>query len=153
MGANLNSGGGRGRGYRRNQFTEINVTPFVDVMLVLLVIFMVTAPMMTTGVTVDLPDTEASAIKGDDEPMSVSIKKDGSVYIQDLKIPVNELGPKLTAITAAKAGKETRIFVRGDQQVDYGRVMEVMGIINASGFLKVALISEQAKSSSRKRRR
>ncbi len=144
MGASLESKGGRGRGYRRNQFTEINITPFVDVMLVLLVIFMVTAPMMTTGVPVDLPESTASPIAGKDEPLTISIKKNGSIYLQDNKIKLNELAPKLIAISGEK--KDTRIFVRGDKNIDYGKVMKVVGEVNSAGFLKVALVSEQITS-------
>lgn len=141
MGANLGSKGGRGRGYRKNQFNEINVTPFVDVMLVLLVIFMVTAPMLTTGVTVDLPESSAAPIKGQDEPLSISIKKNGDIYIQDHKTKISDLGAKLKAILGEKS--DSRIFVRGDKNVDYGRVMKVIGAVNSAGFLKVALVSEQ----------
>ena len=140
MGANL-SKGGRGRGYRQNQFSEINVTPFVDVMLVLLIIFMVTAPLMTTGVTVDLPDSAAAPIKGQDEPLTISIKNTGSVYIADNMTKMDDLAPKLKAILGEK--KDSRIFIRGDKKVDYGVVMKVVGEVNAAGFFKVALISEQ----------
>lgn len=140
MGANL-SKGGRGRGYRQNQFSEINVTPFVDVMLVLLIIFMVTAPLMTTGVTVDLPDSAAAPIKGQDEPLTISIKNTGSVYIADNMAKMDDLAPKLKAILGEK--KDSRIFIRGDKKVDYGVVMKVVGEVNAAGFFKVALISEQ----------
>ncbi len=140
MGAML-SPGGRGRGYRKQQFTDINVTPFVDVMLVLLIIFMVTAPMLTAGVTVDLPETEASPLPGQDEPLVVSVNKKGEVFVQETKIDIKELGNKLTAIVGEK--KDTRIFVRGDRDVDYGVVMGVIGKINKAGLLKVALVSEQ----------
>lgn len=142
MGANL-SKGGHGRGYRKQQFSEINVTPMVDVMLVLLIIFMVTAPMLTTGVTVDLPETSTSPINGEDEPLSVSVKNDGVVFIQDTEVKVEELGAKLEAITGQK--KETRIFVRGDKAVDYGTMMQVVSAINAAGFLKVALLTDSSK--------
>lgn len=140
MGANLSSGG-RGRGYRRQQFTDINVTPFVDVMLVLLIIFMVTAPMLTAGVTVDLPKSDAQPLPGTDEPLSVSIDKDGDIFIQETQVKLDDLAEKLTAIVGEK--KDTRIFVRGDEGIDYGKVMQVIGVINRAGLLKVALVSKQ----------
>lgn len=144
MGASMPSGGGNyrstGRGYRRQQFTEINVTPFVDVMLVLLIIFMVTAPMLTVGVTVDLPESSAKPVPGNDEPLSVSVKSDGKIYIQETEVTLEDLQAKLSAIVGEK--KETRIFVRGDKAIDYGLVMRVIGEINAAGLLKVALITE-----------
>ena len=141
MGANL-SPGGRGRGYRRQQFSEINVTPFVDVMLVLLIIFMVTAPMLTTGVTVDLPNSKAKSVPGNDEPLSVSVTSDGQIYIQETKTTLADLGAKLHAIVGEKL--DTRIFVRGDTAIDYGLVMRVIGEINSAGLNKVALITEGA---------
>ncbi len=133
----------RGGNIRRKTapMSEINVTPFVDVMLVLLVIFMITAPLLTVGVQVDLPETKASTIKGSDEPLAVSVKADGRVFIQDTETPVSGVVAKLRAITGNNA--EIRIFVRGDEAVNYGRVMEVMGVINAAGFRKVALIARQ----------
>ncbi len=121
--------------------SEINVTPMVDVMLVLLVIFMVTAPLLTVGVTVDLPKTKASAIPGEDEPLAVSVDVKGDIYLQDAQIELAGLVPRLVAITGNNP--EIRIFIRGDKGIDYGRVMEVMGTINAAGFRKVALITER----------
>jgi len=121
--------------------SEINVTPFVDVMLVLLVIFMITAPLLTVGVQVDLPKTKASTIKGNDEPLAVSVDKDGKVYIQDSETAVDAVAAKLRAISSNNS--DIRIFVRGDAGVNYGRVMEIMGVINAAGFRKVALIARQ----------
>ncbi|MEK9724920.1 MAG: protein TolR [Rhodospirillaceae bacterium] len=121
--------------------SEINVTPFVDVMLVLLVIFMITAPLLTVGVQVDLPESKASTIKGSDEPLAVSVDKEGRVSIQDTETSVDAVVAKLQAITGNNP--DIRIFVRGDAQVNYGRVMEVMGVINAAGFRKVALIARQ----------
>ncbi len=144
MGANLTSGGGRGHGYRKQQFTEINVTPFVDVMLVLLIIFMVTAPMLTAGVQVDLPDSKAGAVQGKDEPLSVTIQKGGVIYIQESKIQAENLVPKLKAIAGEKF--DTRIFVRGDASVTYGEVMLIVGDISHAGFSKVALITENTTS-------
>ena len=133
------------RGYstiRRSQpISEINVTPFVDVMLVLLVIFMVTAPLLTVGVQVDLPETKASTIKGSDEPLAVSVKRDGRVFIQDTETKVDGVVAKLKAISGNNV--DVRVFVRGDADVNYGRVMEVMGAINAAGFGRVALIARQ----------
>ena len=130
------------RNARQPAFAEINITPMVDVMLVLLVIFMVAAPMMTTGVTVDLPKTNASPVSGQDEPLAVSIAPDGKVYIQKTPVTVKELGSKLKAIAGNK--KDTRIFVRGDKTVDYGRIMQVVSEINGAGFTKVALLTDTA---------
>lgn len=123
-------------------FSEINVTPFVDVMLVLLIVFMVAAPMMTAGITVDLPKTKAAALPGNDEPLNVSIKSDGTVYIQNSPAELGELGPKLQAILGEKT--ETRIFVRGDTAIDYGQVMKVIGEITGAGFSKVALVTNNS---------
>jgi biopolymer transport protein TolR len=132
-------GGKRGRRRRARPVSEINVTPMVDVMLVLLVIFMVTAPLLTTGVPVDLPQAQANSIRDPDEPMTVSINAQGSVFLQEAEIDLAGLVPRLRAI--AGTNPDLRIFVRGDRTVDYGRVMEVMGTINAGGFNKVALIT------------
>lgn len=145
MGAQLASGtgGGRRRGRRSNRrraMSEINVTPMVDVMLVLLVIFMVAAPLMTVGVEVDLPETSAAPMTGQDEPLVVSVTADGTLYIMDTEVAQDTLAEKLSAITENK--RDTRIFVRGDREIDYGRVMEVMGLISEAGFSKVALIAE-----------
>ncbi len=141
MGASLGGGRRSARGGFRPQ-AEINVTPLVDVMLVLLVIFMVTAPLLTAGVEVDLPKTSATPLKGDDQPISISVDKKGRVWLQETEVKLDELAPRLRAITAQKP--DTRIFVRGDKGVDYGRVMETMGALNAGGFDKVALVVEQA---------
>jgi len=145
-----NSGTRRGRTRSAGGFNDINVTPFVDVMLVLLIIFMVAAPMMTTGVTVDLPKTKSSAVPGNDEPVNVSIKSDGTVWIQNTEVEVGALGEKLQAILGEKT--DTRIFVRGDQSVGYGEVMGVIGEINGAGFQKVALLTDEGgKPPARKR--
>lgn len=120
--------------------SEINVTPFVDVMLVLLVVFMITAPLLTVGVPVDLPKTAASRMVGQDEPLVITVRADGAVYIQDTEIELTRLIPRLEAITANK--KDTRIFVRGDKAVAYGLVMQVMGSVNLAGFGRVALITQ-----------
>jgi len=130
-----------GHAKRRPPMADINVTPMVDVMLVLLVIFMVTAPLLTVGVQVDLPKTKAKAIPGSDEPLAVSIDREGKVYVQDTQMDIDAVVPRLQAIS--DNNPEVRIFVRGDANVDYGSVMKVMGILNAAGFSKVALITTQ----------
>src|SRR5258707_509180 len=129
---------GRGR-LKRRAMSEINVTPFVDVMLVLLIVFMVTAPLLTVGVPVDLPKTKAKALGQDREPLQVTIARDG-VYVQKMKVPRDELVPKLTAI--AGAGYDQRIFVRGDKAVPYGEVMTVMGELSAAGFTHIGLVTD-----------
>ena len=139
------AGGARGenltRGKRRYRpMAEINVTPFVDVMLVLLVVFMVTAPLLTVGVKVDLPSAEANVIQGDDEPLTVSINSSGEIFLQESPILLEELIPKLRAITGENP--DMRIFVRVDNQISYGLVMGVIGSINGAGFNKVALITQ-----------
>ncbi len=140
MAAEQGARGRRGRGGHRRLMTDINVTPMVDVMLVLLVIFMITAPLLTVGVQVDLPKTNASLIRDSDEPLAVSVDSQGRIFVQDTEIELTELAPRLTAISGANP--DVRIFVRGDKAIQYGRVMEVMGTINAAGFTKVALIAE-----------
>ena len=137
------SGSGKGgRAYR--PMSEINVTPFVDVMLVLLVIFMVTAPLLTVGVPVDLPKTSAAALSKPDEPLIVTVTAEGKVYLQETELSDAQLVEKLRAMAADKA--EQRLYVRGDKSVAYGRVMEVMGRLAAAGFNKVALIAESAEA-------
>ena len=141
-GAASGSGGGR-RGRRRvGVMAEINVTPMVDVMLVLLIIFMVSAPLLTVGVPLDLPQTAAKSLDQDKEPLTVSVQLTGKVFLNNTEIPMNELVPKLTAITQARGGMDERIFVRGDTKVDYGTVMRVMGRLSAAGFKRVALVTE-----------
>jgi len=137
MGASV--GNRRGKAKFR-PMAEINVTPMVDVMLVLLIIFMVTAPLLTAGVQVDLPKTQAAPLKGDDTPLSVTVDAHGKIWIQETEVKLEDLAPRLQAITSQKP--ETRIFVRGDKTIDYGRVMEVMGVLSAAGFPKVALVTE-----------
>ena len=122
--------------------SEINVTPFVDVMLVLLIIFMVSAPLLTVGVPIDLPQTQAKSLEQDREPLTVSVNNKGQVYLQNSEIKVDELVPKLQAITQARGGLEERIYVRGDRNVDYGAVMRVMGRLSQAGFRRVALVTE-----------
>jgi biopolymer transport protein TolR len=126
---------------------EINVTPMVDVMLVLLIIFMVSAPLLTVGVPLDLPQTQAKTLDQDKEPLTVSVNANGQVYLQNTEIAAEELVPKLKAITEARRGAEERIFVRGDRQIDYGTVMKVMGRISAAGF-RVALVTESEQQAS-----
>ena len=121
---------------------EINVTPMVDVMLVLLIIFMVSAPLLTVGVPLDLPQTKAKSLDQDKEPLTVSVNAKGEVYLQNTEITLDELVPKLKAITDARGGAEERIFVRGDQQLAYGTVLKVMAQITAAGYHRVALVSE-----------
>jgi len=124
----------------RSLISEINVTPFVDVMLVLLIVFMVSAPMLTVGVPVNLPNSDADSLPDDKEPLTLSINSKGEIFIQDTNIGFNELIPKLLAVS--KNRTDTRIYVRGDKNINYGRVMEVMGKLSGSGFSKVALLSE-----------
>ena len=128
---------------RNEPMSEINVTPFVDVMLVLLIIFMVTAPLLTVGVQVDLPESAADSLPDDQEPLTISINSKGEIYIQEHKVSYQKIVPKLLAI--AKNRTDTRIYVRGDKTINYGRVLEIMGMLSGSGFTKVALISEPYK--------
>ena len=133
--------GGRRRGkFGRAPMAEINVTPMVDVMLVLLIVFMVAAPLLTVGVPVDLPKTQAAALSGDNEPLTISIDGKGQIFLQETTVGADELVPRLTAI--AKNGYEQRIFVRADATIDYGTVMDVMGRISSAGFAKVGLVTE-----------
>ena len=153
MGGMLQRPGRRGFGaaHRRPPMADINVTPFVDVMLVLLIIFMVTAPLLTVGVQVDLPKTKAKAVKGADEPLAVSIDKNGAIYVQDTAMDLEAVVPRLQAIS--ENNPEVRIFVRGDASVGYGRVMEVMGVLNAAGFSRVALITDQSAPQTNKKKK
>ena len=134
-------GGRRGRG-RKPVMAEINVTPMVDVMLVLLIIFMVSAPLLTVGVPLDLPQTQAKSLDQDKNPLTLSVSLKGQVYLNDTEITLDELVPKLNAITQTRGGMDERIFVRGDKKVDYGTVMKVMGRLSAAGFRRVALVTE-----------
>ena len=150
----LSSGNNRGSARNRGSYvpmSDINVTPLVDVMLVLLVVFMITAPLLTAGVPVDLPKTEASQILGQDEPLVITVNSKGNIFLQETVIEVDRLIPRLVAITKNKRG--TRIFVKGDKSIEYGKVMEVMGQIAAAGFAKVALVTQlpPMKSASGKR--
>jgi len=146
MAISMNTGGARsGRRGRRGRskalMSEINVTPFVDVMLVLLIIFMVAAPLLTVGVPIDLPETRASALNSDTQPITISIRDNGEIYIQETPIPIDEVVPKLEAI--AQTGYDERIYIRGDQNADYGTIMQVMGRINQAGFKNLGLVTLQ----------
>ena len=138
--ANSGNGGGRRRRRAARPMSEINVTPMVDVMLVLLIIFMVTAPLLTVGVPIELPKSEAQQLEGDKEPLTITVDPEGKIFLQDTEIKLDEIVPKLTAI--AKNGYEERIFVRGDRRVNYGVVMQIMGTISGAGFRKLALVSD-----------
>jgi biopolymer transport protein TolR len=143
MGAGLQASGNGGRRKRRSSYvpmSEINVTPFVDVMLVLLIVFMVTAPLLTVGVPIELPETRANPIQGDSEPLTVTVAPGGMIYLQETEIDLDTLAPKLVAI--AREGYDQRIFVRGDRSVGYGDVMKVMGVLNRAGFRRIALVTE-----------
>ncbi len=134
-------GASRGRPRRsRRLMSEINVTPFVDVMLVLLVVFMITAPLLTVGVAVDLPKTSVPEIRGEDEPLVVSINAEGKIFLQDTEVTLDELAPRLSAVIAHR--RDARIFVRGDKSIDYGQVMRVMGGLHQAGFTRIALVAE-----------
>jgi biopolymer transport protein TolR len=140
----LAAGGASGKRRRRRKpvMSEINVTPMVDVMLVLLIIFMVSAPLLTVGVPLDLPQTQAKGLEQDKEPLTISVDTQGKVFLQNSEIAVDDLVPKLKAVTEARGGLDERIFVRGDRRVDYGTVMRVMGRLSAAGFRRVALVTE-----------
>jgi len=138
MGPVSSSGAGR-RGTRRRPLGEINVTPFVDVMLVLLIIFMATATMLVPGVPVDLPKTRAQALAQDQEPLTITVRRDGSLYLQDKPVALEVLAVRAAAI--AENGYDRRVFVRGDSAVVYGRVVEVMSILHDAGFTKVGLVT------------
>lgn len=137
-------GHGRARGYaarrKYSPMADINVTPMVDVMLVLLVIFMITAPLLTVGVPVELPKTKAAAMTNQEEPLVVSVKKDGNIYLQDTVIELDSLGPRLAAITANKP--DTSIYVRADKDTNYGVFAQVLAELQASGFNKVGLVTD-----------
>lgn len=144
MGASLANGGGRGRRGRRQRtqpMAEINVTPFVDVMLVLLIVFMVAAPLLTVGVPIDLPETQARSLNTDSKPITVSVTADGIVYMAETQVELENL---VTAVGAAvENGTEDRIYVRGDAGADYGTVMRVMGVLSGAGYAKIGLITQQ----------
>jgi biopolymer transport protein TolR len=134
---------GRRRRRRRGVMSEINVTPMVDVMLVLLIIFMVSAPLLTVGVPIDLPQSQAKSLDQDKEPLTLSLNEQGKIFLQNTEIMVEELVPKLKAISEARGGGfDERIYVRGDRRVDYGTMMRVMGRISGAGFHRVALVTD-----------
>jgi biopolymer transport protein TolR len=141
MGAQL-AGKSNGRGKRRSysQLSEINVTPFVDVMLVLLIVFMVSAPLMTVGVPVDLPKTAAPSLPADNKPLFISIDTQNRIYVQETQVGLTNLVPLLRAIT--ENNPEARVLVRGDAKIAYGTMLQVMGTISAGGFTKVGLVAE-----------
>jgi biopolymer transport protein TolR len=143
MAGGLQQRGGR----RRRPMAEINVTPFVDVMLVLLIVFMVTAPLLTVGVPVNLPKTKAQPMSQERDPLSVTVRRDGSIYLQNQPIDEADLVPKLAAI--AQNGYDERIFVRADARSDYGRVAEVLGLLNQAGFTHIGLVTDVDKNKSR----
>jgi biopolymer transport protein TolR len=147
VGAQGGGGGRRGRsrrgGGKRALVSEINVTPLVDVMLVLLIIFMVAAPMLTVGVPIDLPETQAKAMNSDTQPITISVNSKGEVYLQETAIAIEDVVPKLEAI--ATTGYNERIYVRGDTAAAYGTVMKVMARISAAGFKNIGLVTQQEK--------
>jgi len=134
--------GGRHRRRRRAVMSDINVTPFVDVMLVLLIVFMVSAPLLTVGVPLDLPQSQAKSLDQDRQPLTVSVNVKGQVFLQDSEIKIDDLVAKLKAVTDARGGADERIYVRGDKKVDYGTMMQVMGRLSAAGYHRVALVTE-----------
>ncbi|MDB5615846.1 MAG: Cell division and transport-associated protein TolR [Tardiphaga sp.] len=121
---------------------EINVTPMVDVMLVLMIIFMVSAPMLTVGVPLDLPQTQAKSLEQDKTPLQLSVDIKGKIFINDTEVQISDLIPKLKAITDARGGLEERIFMRADKKADYGTVARVMGQLSGAGFKRLALVTE-----------
>ena len=136
------SGGGRRRRGRKAVMAEINVTPMVDVMLVLLIIFMVSAPLLTVGVPLDLPQTQAKSLEQDKTPLQLSVDIKGKIFINDTEVSMAELIPKLKAITEARGGMEERIYMRADKKADYGTVAKVMGQLSGAGFKRLALVTE-----------
>ena len=150
MGMNVasSSGGGGRRSRRKPVMAEINVTPMVDVMLVLLIIFMVAAPLLTVGVPLDLPQTQAKSLAQDDQkPLQLSVDIQGKVFIDGVEVGFNELVPKLKAITDARGGMEERIFMQADKKADYGTVAKVMGLLSSAGFKRLALVTEAEQGS------
>ena len=133
--------GKRGR-HRQRVMSEINVTPMVDVMLVLLIIFMVSAPLLTVGVPIDLPQSQAKSLDQDKEPLTLSVTDAGKVFLQNAEIAIDDMIPKLQAVAEARGGNDARVYVRGDKKVDYGTMMKVMGRLSSAGFHKVALVTE-----------
>ena len=139
MAMQVTRAGGASARSRYRPMAEINVTPFVDVMLVLLIVFMITAPLLTVGVAVDLPKTKAPTLQGSDQPLAITINAEGRIFLQELEVGLDDLVAKLRAISAA--APDRRIFVRGDRTIPYGRVLQVMSTINAAGIRRVALVA------------
>jgi biopolymer transport protein TolR len=133
---------GKRKHHHRRVMSEINVTPMVDVMLVLLIIFMVSAPLLTVGVPIDLPQSQAKTLDQDKEPLTVSVNDKGQIFLQNSEIAVDDLIPKMQAVAQARGGVEARVYVRGDKKVDYGTMMQVMGRLSSAGFHRVALVTE-----------
>jgi len=133
---------GKRRHHRRGVMSEINVTPMVDVMLVLLIIFMVSAPLLTVGVPIDLPQSQAKSLEQDKEPLTISVNDKGQIFLQNSEITAEDLIPKMQAVAEARGGTEARVYVRGDKKVDYGTMMQVMGRLSSAGFHRVALVTE-----------
>ncbi|MGY6628353.1 MAG: ExbD/TolR family protein [Oceanicaulis sp.] len=141
MGAKIDSGGRSGAGRRRwKPNAEINVTPFVDVMLVLLIVFMISAPLLTVGIEVDLPDTEARAMTTSEEPLTITIQSDGTIFLMETAVGFDELGPRLQAIAGTRSA--ARVYIRADQGVAYGEVMRVMARVSASGHPNIGLVTD-----------
>ncbi len=141
MGVSMGGGGHRRQPGRARMMSEINVTPLVDVMLVLLIVFMVAAPLLTVGVAVDLPETAAQPIPEQGEPLTVTITSDGTIFVQETAVEIDSLVPQLEAI--ATAGYDQRIFIRGDQARSYGEIVQVMGKINAAGYRRIGLVTDR----------
>jgi biopolymer transport protein TolR len=133
---------GKRKHHRQRVMSEINVTPMVDVMLVLLIIFMVSAPLLTVGVPIDLPQSQAKSLDQDKEPLTVSVNDKGQIFLQNTEIAADDLVAKMQAVAEARGGKEARVYVRGDKKVDYGTMMRVMGRLSSAGFNRVALVTE-----------
>ena len=140
---NIAAAGGRGKRRRRPVMSEINVTPFVDVMLVLLIVFMVSAPLLTVGVPIDLPQSQAKALEQNNEPLTVSVNNQSQIFLQNDEIKIDDLLPKLKAIVDARGGTSNDlIYIRGDRTVAYGTMMRVMGRISGAGYHRIALVTE-----------
>jgi len=133
---------GKRKHHRQRVMSEINVTPMVDVMLVLLIIFMVSAPLLTVGVPIDLPQSQAKSLQQDKEPLTVSVNEKGQIFLQNSEIAADDLIAKMEAVAQARGGKDARVYVRGDKRVDYGTMMKVMGRLSSAGFNRVALVTE-----------
>ena len=144
-------GGRRGRRARKHRpIADINMTPFIDVMLVLLIIFMVSAPLLTVGVPIDLPQSQAKSLDQDKEPLTLSVNDAGKVFLQNAEISVEDLIPKLQAVAEARGGNDARVYLRGDKKGYYGTMMKVMGRLSAAGFHRVALVTEFEQGSTAK---